>query len=283
MTKRKEPRQRQIPPIYIVSGGVGASGEQVARTALAQFQARDVPVIVVPHVRRIDQIRKVVEQAAANQGTILHTLVDVDLRRSMTRIAREKNAFAIDLMGRVLVRLSDVLGEEPLGKPGLYRQMREDYFDRVDAIEFAVAHDDGRKPEELNLAEIVLVGPSRVGKTPLSMYLSVLGWKVANVPIVKGINLPEELFRIDRRRVVGLIIEPAQLLAHRHRRQRRLASGGGLSYTDPLRIQDELESAQLVFRRGHFPVIDVTDKPIEESADEVLGLITRHFREAGQA
>jgi [pyruvate, water dikinase]-phosphate phosphotransferase / [pyruvate, water dikinase] kinase len=273
--KKRQDRASAVHPIFIVSGGVGASGEQLVRTALAQFEDANLPVVVVPHVRTVEQVNEVVRRAAANQGTIIHTLVETNLRRTLIQLAREKNAVAIDPLGPLLSRMAMILDREPIGQPGLYRQLREAYFDRVDAIEFAVAHDDGKKVDELHHAEIVLVGPSRVGKTPLSMYLSVLGWKVANVPLIPEMVPPPELFAVDRQRVVGVSISASQLVAHRRRRQGRLGTRGGSAYQDPVRLAEELEAAELVFRRGRFPVIDVTDKPIEESAEEVIALVTR--------
>jgi regulator of PEP synthase PpsR (kinase-PPPase family) len=264
-------------PLLIVSGGHGASGEQLARTALAQFKDADIPVIIVPHVRTRNQINRVVEEARENRGTILHTLVDADLRRTLTEEARVRNVVAIDLIGRVLARLASVLDQEPLGMPGLYRQIREDYFNRVEAIEFTVAHDDGKRPEDLHLAEIVLTGPSRVGKTPLSMYLSVLGWKVANVPLAETVSPPEALFQVDRRCVFGMTIDPAQLLVHRRRRQQRLGVGGKSPYANLEGIEGDLEAAKMIYRRGNFSVVDMTDKSIEDSADEVIGLIKRRM------
>ncbi len=273
----RQPRKASRGPLLIVSGGYGASAEQLARTALVQFSEADIPIVIVPHVRRVDQIRTVVEQARTCHGTILHTLVDADLRRALAETARVRNVVAIDLIGRLLSRLASVLEQEPLGMPGLYRQLREDYFNRVEAIEFAVAHDDGKKPEDLHLAEIVLTGPSRVGKTPLSMYLSVLGWKVANTPLACNLSPPEQLFEINPRCVFGLIIDPAQLLTHRRRRQQRLGVARRSFYVDPEGIVEDLEAAKLVFRRGGFTVVDMTDKSIEDSADEVISLIKRRI------
>jgi regulator of PEP synthase PpsR (kinase-PPPase family) len=142
-----------------------------------------------------------------------------------------------------------------------------------------MAHDDGAHPQGWPQAEIVLVGVSRVGKTPLSMYLSVLGWKVANVPLVpelrQSLRSPPELFELDRRRVIGLSIEPGQLLAHRQQRQRRLGALGPSAYSDPGAIYEESEAARQIFARGRFSVIDVTDKPIETTADEIVERVTR--------
>jgi regulator of PEP synthase PpsR (kinase-PPPase family) len=268
-------------PVYVVSGGAGASGDQLVRTVLAQFRGAEVPVVTVPHVRRENQLEEVVASAGANRGIIVHTLVDAGLRRTLARAARENDVVAIDLMGPLLSRMTRVLKRRPLGQPGLYRQLREDYFERIEAIEYTVAHDDGRSPQELDRAEIVLVGVSRVGKTPLSMYLSVLGWKVANVPLVRDVPPPEPLFRVDRRRVVGLAVDPDQLVIHRRVRGRRMGIGAKTPYSDVAELREELEAAFRICRKHGFVVVDVTDKPIEESATEVVALVTRQLGERG--
>ncbi len=268
------------PSIYVVSGGTGASGEQVVRTVLAQFPAANLPVVTVSHVRHLAQIKHVVAQAARSGSIIVHTLVDARLRVEMTEQARAQGVVAIDLMGELLERLSAQLGVAPLGQPGLYRRMQRERFDRMAAIEFAILHDDGKRPEDWPLAEIVLVGVSRVGKTPLSMYLSVMGWRVANVPLVMGLEPPAELFELDRNRVVGLTIAPAQLRLFRLQRQRRLGAPGHTSYTDASAIYEELEMARRVFEQGGFAVLDVTDKPIETTADEIVALVTRRVGDA---
>jgi len=261
--------------IYIISGGVGASGEQIARTALAQFQDVHVPVVVAPLVRNIKDLRAVLEEATAAGGMIIHTLVDTDLRDELTAAAKAHGVVEIDVLGPVLESLSRLLGRQPVGTPGLYRKLREDYFRRVEAIEFAVGHDDGRKTSELKAADIVLIGVSRAGKTPLSMYLAMRGYKTANVPLVHGIEPPIELYEIDRRRVVGLTLEAERLVAYRRQRQPHLGASASPVYSDPKEILSDLEFARRVFRRGRFGVVDVTSKPIEESANEVVALIAR--------
>jgi regulator of PEP synthase PpsR (kinase-PPPase family) len=260
-------------PILIVSGGYGASGEQLARTALAQFIAGvAVEVRVIPHVLTQQQVFEAVETARRERGTILHTLVDPKLRRAMIDRARERNVVAIDLIGRLLGHLTSELGQRPLGRPGMYRQLREDYFQRVEAIEFTLLHDDGKKIDELGEAELILVGPSRVGKTPLSIYLSTLGWKVANVPIVHELPVPSELLQADHGRIVGLTIDPMQLLSHRQRRQEGLRVGRRSPYTNPELIVEEVETARRLYRREGFPIINMTNRQIEEAADEVINL-----------
>jgi hypothetical protein len=266
------------PPLIIVSGGVGASGELVARTVLVQFPDADVPLIIVPHVRTFEQIEVAVEQAAASGGTIIHTLADGGLRHKLINLARDNQVVAIDLIGQLMARLGSVLGREPVGQPGLYRKLHEEYFHRVEAIEFTVAHDDGKNPHDLFKAEIVLVGVSRVGKTPLAVYLSTLGWKVANVPLIQGVPPPNELYVIDARRVVGLTIDPDHLIAHRQWRQRRMGVPQAFGYADPAEATEEMEAALEVFRHGGFPTVNITGKPIETSAEEVIALVTQRLK-----
>lgn len=263
------------PPIYIISGGAGASGEQVVHTALAQFPGKQVLVITFPHIRRPEQVDDVIAQAKKNHATVVHTLVEEPLRQYTITRAQENSITALDLIGSLLTHLAQVLGQQPLGHPGLYRRLHKDYFERVSAIEYTMAHDDGKSPQGWPQADMILLGVSRAGKTPLSLYLSVLGWKVANIPVVADIPLPKDIYLVDRRRVIGLYIEAGQLLLHRQQRQSHLGAPGPTDYTDPQKILEEVEMAKSTFRRNSFSVIDVTDKPIESGADEAIRIIER--------
>lgn len=265
------------PPLYIVSGGTGACGDQIVQTILAQFPDHSLPVIIVPHVRHADQIAEIIQQASASGGAIVHTFVDGSMRTDLIEAARARNIPAFDLMGDLIVYLSTVLGRPPLGQPGLYRELNQPYFDRIEAIEFALYHDDGMNPQDLPQAEIVLTGVSRVGKSPLSMYLSVQGWKTANVPLVKDQPPLPELFQIERQRVFGLTIAPDTMRAHRETRRQKLGTAHTAEYINLSAIFDELEYAQTIFKKGGFTTIDVTHKPIESSADEIIQTINRRF------
>lgn len=268
-----------ISPIYVVSGGEGTSGERVVQTILAQFETNIPPeVIIMPHVRDTHQLEDIVSKVQRTQGTIVHTLVDAGLRQELNDLARRYNVAAIDLMGGLLTRLTTVMAQEPLGQPGLYHKMQESQFARSEAINFAVRHDDGKRPQELDRAEIILVGVSRVGKTPLSMYLAVQGWKVANIPLIPDSAPPEELFAVDPGRVVGLVIDPEELMAFRRWRKRQMNLPGPMAYTDPLLIYEQIEAARKLYRRGGFAILDITDRPIEESAAEIIALITRRTK-----
>jgi hypothetical protein len=273
MTTPRKRAAKTPPPIYVVSGGVGASGEQLVQTVLAQFPDHHVPVITLGNVRQVTQIKRVIAQAKQSGGIIAHTLVDDRLRGLLIDLAQAEDVVALDLMGPLLSRLESVLKRQALGQPGLYRQFHRAYYERVSAIEFTMAHDDGQHPAGWSQADIVLTGVSRAGKTPLSMYLAVLGWKVANVPLVPEVPPPPELFKLDRHCVIGLTIRPDQLIVFREQRYRQLGVPVPMDYIDPRRIGAEVQAALRVFRRGRFTVIDVTDKPIETSADEIIKLI----------
>jgi regulator of PEP synthase PpsR (kinase-PPPase family) len=167
------------PTIFILSGGIGSSGEQLVNTVLAQFPGASVKLVMVGSIRQPEQILATLAQARVAGGMVVHTLVETPLRSLLAQEAQRMGVTAVDLMGPLIQWLAQALGREPLGKPGLYRQLNRQYFERVAAIDFTMAHDDGKNPEGWEQAEFVLVGVSRVGKTPLSLYLAVLGWKVA--------------------------------------------------------------------------------------------------------
>jgi [pyruvate, water dikinase]-phosphate phosphotransferase / [pyruvate, water dikinase] kinase len=264
-------------PIFIISGGAGALGKHVARIALSQFPSVNAQVIVIPQVRTLEQMGEAVEQVGARHGAIIHTMVDPAMRAELVRLAREHDIASIDTIGDPLAMLGELIGRRPLGQPGLYQGQHEVYLERIHAIEYTVEHDDGRNPHELYQADVVLIGVSRVGKTPLSIYLSVLGWKVANVPLVKDISPPKELFQIDRRRVIGLTIDVEALMHHRRWRQEAIGWTAGHSYSDCEELYEEIDAARKVFRQGQFAMVNVTNKPIEESADQVIALISRYF------
>jgi len=269
--------------IYIVSGGAGTSGELVTRTVLAQFDPASADIQMFPKIFFQEQVKDVFERAHKENALIVHSFVDPKLRTAAIDYASKLGVFAIDLTGPLIDFLSDKLKMAPLGKPGRYRQLHKSYFDRVEAIDFTIAHDDGKNPQGWSHAEIVLVGPSRVGKTPLSLYLSILGWKVANIPIVPEI-IPNPLIKlIDPDKVVGLNIDPTELVRHRVHRMKQLGiiASTNPAYIDVQKVFEELESIKYFIRQCRFPLIDVTDKPIETSAEDVIRAVQRRSKRNG--
>ena len=170
--------------IFIVSDGTGGTAKRAVNAALTQFDNAETEIIERPNIRKKEQVESVVKEVLEENGLIVHTLVSNDIRDEMLRISRVYNISTFDLMGPLLERLSQHLSISPSMKPGLFRQLNEAYFRRIETIEFAFNHDDGLRPDELDKAEIILVGVSRTFKTPLSIYLAIKGWCVANVPII---------------------------------------------------------------------------------------------------
>jgi [pyruvate, water dikinase]-phosphate phosphotransferase / [pyruvate, water dikinase] kinase len=266
-----------IPHIYIVSGGKGLAGENVVKSILVQFPDFKVPTSIESDVLSEDDVLATVIKARNNNGIIVHTMVNKRLRIKLVSFCIEYGVPHFDLMGQLTDYLTDALGVEPIQVPGLFRKINQDYFDRVAAIEFSLSTDDGMNSRKISQADIVLTGISRTGKTPLSIYLAMFGWKVANVPLVKDIPPPDELFRIDEKRVFGLTIDSSSLLAQRKRRVAQMGNFDSGSYLDIRTINEELLNADNIFRKGRFTVIDVTNKPVESSANEIVHLIQERF------
>lgn len=266
-----------IPHIFVVSGGKGLAGDYLVKSLLVQFPDFKIPATIVPDILTEEDARQAVLFARKLNGVVVHTMVDKLMRRTIDELCRQYDVPSFDLMGNLSDYLSSTLGVEPINRPGLYRIINQEYFDRVSAIEFTLATDDGMNPRKIHEADIILTGISRTGKTPLSIYLAMFGWKVTNVPLVFGIDPPEELFNIERNRVFGLTISINTLIAQRQKRVSRMGLETIDNYLDIKSVSREIEYANRIFARGGFQTIDVTNKPIETSANEILGFLHQSF------
>ncbi len=259
--------------IFIVSDATGATAELVVRAALAQFQVAEVEICRLPNIRTVGEVRRAIETAQANKGIIVHTLVSEELRHVLLREGRERGVETIDLIGPLLLRLSNQLCMPPLVQPGLFRQLGQESLQRIEAIEYTFKHDDGQDPLGLDRAEIVFVGVSRTSKTPLSLYLAGKGWRVANVPVILHLPLPGRLMTIDQGRIVGLIVGVERLVELRRARLERKLAPVAEAYAKLEDVRVELSYSRSLFRKAGWPVIDMTSKSIEEAASEVLALV----------
>jgi regulator of PEP synthase PpsR (kinase-PPPase family) len=264
--------------IYIASCGEGINAFHLLQSALVQFPHNDITVVKVPHIRTEFQVEDIIEKAKSTGSLIVHTIVNRDLRQLLILKGSEQKVETIDLMGPLLSKIENFLENEPLEQPGLYRKIHYVDLAQVTAIEFALAHDDGMNYEDLTEAEIVMVGLSRAGKTPLAMYMAVMGWKVANVPLVIGVPMPDILKHIDRRRIIALNINLEQLSAHRKMRQESLGASDMYAYTSKKDIAREIEHARRYYLTHGYSMVDVSNKPIETSAEEIIEMITRRFK-----
>ncbi len=261
--------------IFVVSDGTGATAEQVVRAALLQFEGVDAQVIRRPDVTTAEQVHSVVEEAAQHQALIVHTLVSGELRLLMLRQARRYHVDAMDLMGPMLDRLALGLQRTPKQQPGLYARLTAERNRLIEAVEFALRHDDGQRVDELEQAEIVLVGVSRTMKTPISIYLAYHGWFVANVPLVVGIAPPAALLALPSDKVLGLVMSPERLLDLRRTRARASGLPVGASYAAIEDVMEELRAARILCAEHGWRTISVTAKSIEEIAGEITALVRR--------
>ncbi len=267
------------PMVYILSDSVGETAELVAKAALSQFNGGNAEFHRVPYVNDAETVREVVAEAKENGGVIVYTVIMPDLRDLVGKFAREAGIPHVDVMGPAMAAFAEVMPGQPRLEPGLVRKMDAQYFRRVEAIEFAVRYDDGKDPRGLGLADLVLVGVSRTSKTPLSMYLAHKQLKVANVPLVPEVQPPEELFEIERNKVVGLTISPNQLYEIRKERLLALGLRHQSSYASLERILAELEYSEAIMKKIGCPIFDVTNKAVEETAGKLLELIRRQSRD----
>ena len=272
MTPAKEPVE-----LHIVSDSTGETAARLVLALEAQFPDQPFEEVRHPRVETMDDLHLTVSRAKGRPAVMVYTLVDRDMREYMRTLCRSARLHYCDLLGHPIDSIARVSGMTAKMTPGARPPLDSSYFKRMEAIEFAVKFDDG-VGSGLREADIVLVGVSRTSKTPLSIYLGYLGHKAANVPVVKGIEPPPELFRIDQRKIAGLTIDAERLAEIRSVRARSLG-GATRQYAELLEIYDELEQAEALHRRLGCPVIDVTGLSIEETAHRVLRLLDRRRQE----
>ena len=265
----------KIPEVYVVSDSLGETAESVAKATISQFD-EDIDIVRVPFIRHGEQVQKVLEEASAHHAVVCHTLVSPELRQTFEKIAREKNVRYVDILGPMMNMVGTISSTKPRMKPGIIHNLDEEDFKKVAAIEFAVKYDDGKNPAGFEKADVVLIGVSRTSKTPLSMYMAHKKFKVANLPLVPEVPLPEEIFHVPPYRIIGLIIDPYKLNTIRSERMKALGFSGTANYTDIARIEDELCYAKEVMRQLHCLVIDVSNKAIEETASRIMSIVQRN-------
>lgn len=257
--------------IYSVSDATGEMAMNIAVAALRQFPVENVNIVRKPRITDPELMEEVIKEAKRKHAIILFTFVSQEKRKQFSEICDEQHVVAVDVMGPVMDVFTSFLKESPSTVPGLKYKHTSEYFRRQEAIEYTVKHDDGMGLDTLNLADIVLMGISRTSKTPLSIYLSYRGFKVANIPLVRDVPPPKELDHVDRNKIVGLTINPEKLVQLRETRLVKLGRPLSEEYASFERISEEMNFARKIFEQmGGLPIIDVTGKAIEEIATEVL-------------
>ncbi len=275
-TTTPSPTPPPTPPrrVILVSDGTGETAALMTKAAMVQFTNHDVYFTRYKNVRTETQITAICDDAAKNHDLVISTLVSPQLRQLLVNRARDQGFPTVDLLGPLLVGLGSYFGYQPRAIAGLLHDVNESYFKRIDAMEYTIQHDDGRDLTSLEKADLVILGISRTSKTPLSMYLSHQGWRVANIPLIHGFEVPPELQALDQRRIIGLTIDADDLATIRRARLQRLGQERGGNYADPDKVLDEIEYANEIFRKNRrWPVFNVTGKALEETASEIIKLM----------
>lgn len=261
--------------VYVVSDSVGETAGFVVKAVATQFNGGHVDIRRNSYVEDYEDIEDVILLAVKSNSIIAYTIVIPALKEYLDRRAAEEGIMAVDLLSPLMNAFETKFNKEPHHRPGLMRKLDEEYFRKIEAIEFAVKYDDGRDPRGLIKADIVLIGVSRTSKTPLSMYLAHKRFKVANVPLVPEVQPPDELFQIPRKNCIGLIISPDKLNEIRKERLRALGLASRANYASFERILKELDHAEKIMKRVGCPVIDVSNKAVEETAGLILDILKK--------
>ena len=273
-----------LPTIHVISDSMGNTAKTIARSAASHFGELDPNITVLPHVTSFDEIRSFLEKEqymhrklyGDDRIIVFYTLVIQELREDLeSYLAKHPNIHAVDVLSDSIVAIEQVSGKVHNPIPGEQHKINDRYFQRIEAIEFTVNHDDGLLVQDLPEADIVILGVSRTSKTPTSIYLGQQGYKVANVPLVEGLDLPKEVYDVDRERLFGLITDPSVLVGVRKTR-----IGGQLGeqsrYSDIDAVTLELDRARTIMRGLGCVIINTKDRAIEETAQEIL----RHYNAA---
>jgi len=284
MTESTPTVQRKlVPTIHVVSDSTGVTAQALARAAAAQFGVNEPKIRLLSGVKDFEAIRsfldkrreQYMERYHNDQVLVFYTLVSAHLHEAFKQYLEEHpSVIAVDLMTGAIEAIEKASGLEPLHEPGSLRATGEDYFRRIEAVEFTIAHDDGRNPQDLRQADIVLIGVSRTSKTPLSIYLSQQGYKVANIPLDPSTEPPSEVYTVDRTRLFGLMTSPEVLIGIR---KRRIGNAGHLAprYADPEYVYEDLEKSRALMRKLGCIVVHTQNRAVEETAQEILRYFER--------
>jgi len=262
--------------IIIISDGTGETATAISRAIMTQFKDREVFFTRYKNVRSTEQVDAIFQEAAIHHDLVIYTIVSHELREYVTEVSKQNHVRSIDLIGPALIAFGNYFQQDPIAEPGLLHQVNDKYFNRVAAMEFTLNHDDGRNLESLHLADVILVGVSRTSKTPLSVFLSLNGLKVVNVPLIQGSPPPKELFEVDQRKIFALTIDADALIQIRRNRLDRLGAVKHTGdYADVDKIVSEIEWANGVFKENkRWPIFNVTDKALEETAADIMKLLS---------
>ncbi|ACL56273.1 pyruvate, water dikinase regulatory protein [Methylobacterium nodulans] len=262
--------------LHLVSDSTGETLINVGRAAAAQYEGVSAIEHVYPLVRSASQLERVINEIEQAPGIVLYTLVGQDLTARLEEACRATGSPYLSVLQPVHSLLQSYLGAHSTARPGAQHMLNAEYFKRIDAMNFTLAHDDGNLPVDLDEADVILLGVSRSSKTPTSIYLANRGLKTANIPLVPGMPLPPSLEQVRKPLVVGLIASPERIVQIRQNRLLTLKADDSTAYVDREAVANEVAASRRLFARHRWPVIDVTRRSIEETAAAIVELHREH-------
>lgn len=263
--------------LYVMSDSIGETGELIAKAAAKQFITENYEIRKYPYMNDEEHIRQVMNEAVQGESLVIYTTVLENIKSLIDSLGTERGIPTIDVMSPPMLAIEKLLGYPPKREAGLIRRIDENYFRKVEAVEFAVKYDDGKDPRGIEKSDICLIGISRTSKTPLGMYLAHKNFKVVNIPLVPEVPAPSELFKKDYRRIIGLVADPRKLIEIRQERLKALGLRDTANYASVERIQNELEYSMDIMTQIGCEIIDVSSKAIEETAALIIEHMTKQF------
>ncbi len=258
--------------IYLVSDSTGETLDRIFLAVKAQFNNLEYNIHQYSFTRTENQVLKIIDICKKNKNSIiLYTIVDTKLAKYLSQISDKEKIPCFGVLGDLIISFSKLLNQKASHKPSGQHAMNEEYYDRIEAIQFTMSHDDGKLVDDIKKSDIILLGVSRTSKTPTSIYLANRGYKTSNIPLINQDSLPEVLKKNPKLAcVVGLTTEPNRLLDIRKNRMNSLKENDSINYTNIEKISKEVDEAKKLFKKYNWPVVDVTRKSVEETAASVI-------------
>ena len=260
--------------VYLVSDSTGETLDRIFLSLKSQFANFEYEKKEFAFVRTEQQIDKIINECNELENSlILYTIVETKLAKYISNASEKSNVPCFGILGNLILSFSKLLNQKAIHKPSAQHVLDEDYYDRIEAIQFTMAHDDGKKVDDINIADVILLGVSRTSKTPTSIYLANRGFKTVNVPLVLDQKIPDGLASNKKSCIIGLIADPERLADIRRNRVAIMQDHNLKEYTDLDFIRNEVNNSKKLFKKNNWPIIDVTRKSVEETAASILKII----------
>ena len=261
--------------IYLISDSTGETLDRIFLALKAQFESFDYKINQFSFTRTENQINKILEDAVKNKNSIiLYTIVNSKLAKFLIEESSKKKIPCFGVLGDLILNFSKLLNQKASHEPSGQHVLNKEYYDRIEAIQFTMNHDDGNNISDIENSDIILLGVSRTSKTPTSIYLANRGYKVANIPLIPNKNIPEKVIQSSKKIcVIGLVCDAARLSDVRRNRVQSMNEDRPVDYVNEEKILNELENAKKLFKKYNWPVLDVTRKSVEETAASIIKIL----------